>query len=470
MRACYNIAPMQRRIPVAILILVGATALVAAQQNRIDTVTPSAPELAAFGTLDIGVRTIQLVDKNRPDILNIKEGGPTVRYDRPLTVEVWYPAALAAGQKPGGDYRVITRDPAVMATLHGKAVRDAAPRRQGSGEAGSSGSPAGFPLVIISHGYPGNRFLMSHIGENLASKGFVCVSIDHKDSTYDDQKAFNSTLYNRPFDQLFVLNEIDRLSKSGSGSPPSPKGSGETGFLVGLVDASRTGIIGYSMGGYGVVNVIGGGYSATSAALSTAPPNKMLAERGAANPEYQKSHDPRIKAAIAIGPWGMQGGFWDLEGLKGIRTPVMFVAGSADDVSGYEKGTRAIFEGAVNADRYLLTFLNANHNAAAPIPAPIETHDYSEAQRGYPFTHYADAVWDTARMNNIFNHFATAFFDMHLKNDRDKLSYLAVVPHGKAAVFATDRDGKPTATHTYWKGFKRATAVGLSLEHVAPQR
>jgi predicted dienelactone hydrolase len=54
--------------------------------------------------------------------------------------------------------------------------------------------------VIISHGYPGNRFLMSHIGENLASKGFVCVSIDHKDSTYDDQKAFASTLYNRPFD------------------------------------------------------------------------------------------------------------------------------------------------------------------------------------------------------------------------------------------------------------------------------
>ena len=65
------------------------------------------------------------------------------------------------------------------------------------------------------------------------------------------------------------------------------------------------------MGGYGVVNVIGGGYSAASAAFATAPPNKMLAERGAANPEYQKARDPRIKAAIAIGPWGMQGGFWD---------------------------------------------------------------------------------------------------------------------------------------------------------------
>ena len=140
-----------------------------------------------------------------------------------------------------------------------------------------------------------------------------------------------------------MLNEIDRLGKPGSGS-----------FLAGLVDASRTGIIGYSMGGYGVVNVIGGGYSAASATFNGAPPNKMLAERGAANPEYRKTVDARIKAAIAIGPWGMQSGFWDAEGLKGIRTPVMFVAGSADETSEYEKGTRAIFQGAVNADRYLL--------------------------------------------------------------------------------------------------------------------
>src|SRR5205085_6928457 len=109
-------------------------------------------------------------------VLNIKEGGPIVRYNRTLTLEVWYPAALSAGQKPGGEYRVITRDPAVMATIYGKAVRDAAPQH------------SVFPLVIISHGYPGNRFLMSHIGENLASKGFVCVAIDHKDSTYDDLK------------------------------------------------------------------------------------------------------------------------------------------------------------------------------------------------------------------------------------------------------------------------------------------
>ncbi len=440
----------------ACVIAVACAMPVHAQNNRIDTVSPVAPELAAPGSLAIGVRTIQVTDKHRPDILNTKEGAPTARYDRTLTLEAWYPAALAARQKPGGEYMVITRDPSITAILHGQAVRDAGPRtrvRQDSGEAGFPG----YPLVIISHGYPGNRFLMSHIGENLASKGFVVVSIDHKDSTYDDQKAFGSTLYNRPFDQLFVLSEIDRLGKPGSGS-----------FLSGLVDASRTGIIGYSMGGYGVVNIIGGGYSAASATFQNAPPNRLLADRGAANAEYQKARDPRIKAAIAIGPWGMQGGFWDAEGLEGIRTPVMFVAGSVDDVSGYEKGTRAIYQGAVNADRYLLTFINANHNAAAPYPAPAESYASSEAQRAPSFTHYADAVWDTVRMNNIFNHFATAYFGVHLKGEADKQAYLDVVPNGKDGVFAIDRDGKAATTHTYWKGFKRGTAVGLVLEHAKP--
>ena len=415
---------MSRCVPALAVALIALAGTVLAQSNRIDIVTPSAPELAPYGKYAIGVRTVQATNKNRPDILATKEGSPTARYDRTLTLEVWYPAALAAGQKAGGDYHAITRDPAITATLHGQAVRDAAPLTL----------EAPFPLVIISHGYPGNRYLMSHLAENLASKGFVTVSIDHKDSTYDDQKPFASTLYNRAFDDLFVLNEMDRLGKPGSGS-----------FLGGRLDASRTGLVGYSMGGYGAVNVVGGGYSKASETINGAPPNKLLADRGAANPEYRKTMDPRIKAVIAIAPWGMVGGFWDAEGLKGVATPVLFVAGSADDVAGYEKGTKAIYLGAVNADRYLLTFLNANHNAAAPIPAPAETYVAAEAGKPAAFSHYADAVWDTVRMNNILDHFATAYFDLYLKGDAEKKAYF---------------EG--------WKGFKRGTAVGLTLDHAAP--
>jgi predicted dienelactone hydrolase len=417
------------------------------QQNRIDIVTPAAPELAAFGAHTVGVRTITATDRNRADILQTKEGGPTARYDRTLTLEVWYPAALAPGQQAGTSYRAVTRDPAITATIHGRAVRDAAPARTST-----------FPLVIISHGYPGNRYLLSHLGENLASKGFVTVSIDHKDSTYDDQKGFASTLYNRPIDQLFVLNELGRLGKPGSGS-----------FLSGIVDASRTGLVGYSMGGYGVVNVVGGGYSEASVGSQTSPPNRLLSERAASNAAYRGSVDPRIKAVIAIAPWGMQSGFWDAEGLRGIKTPMLFVAGNVDQVAGYETGTRALYTGAVNADRYLLTFLNAGHNAAAPYPVPTEVLNNPAAQPA-AFAHYADVVWDTTRMNNILQHFATAYFGLHLKGEAEMQTFFNVVPQGKDAVYSMDRDGKPTATHTYWKGFKRGTAVGLVLEHASAGR
>ena len=40
------------------------------QKNRIDVVGTDAPELTAFGEYHIGVRTIEVVTKNRIDVLN----------------------------------------------------------------------------------------------------------------------------------------------------------------------------------------------------------------------------------------------------------------------------------------------------------------------------------------------------------------------------------------------------------------
>jgi predicted dienelactone hydrolase len=440
----------RRRSAVAVLCLACVFARVPAvsgQQNRINAITPMAPELAAFGPMPIGVRTIAVTDRGRADVLATKPGGVTERYDRTLTVEVWYPAARGAARPTDGEYRTISRDPARAIVLRGKAVRDAAP----------DASAGPYPLVILSHGYPGNRYLLGHLGENLASKGYVVASIDHKDSTYDDQQAFAATLYHRPFDQLFVLNELDRLSHAGSGS-----------FLSGLADASRTAIVGYSMGGYGLVNVLGAGFSDASVEARTAPPNRLLHERAASNPSFSRRADPRIKAAIALAPWGLPAGTWDTEALRSITTPVLFVAGSADDVSGYEKGTRAMFLAATRADRYLLTFLDGSHNVAAPIPAPAESYDYSQTLDLYPFMHYADAVWDTVRSNNVLQHFATAFLAIHLKGAREMQPYLDLVPRGIDGVYSVERDGRPKPDYTYWKGFKQRTAAGLVLEHLAP--
>ncbi|MEN3338858.1 MAG: hypothetical protein V7647_2534 [Acidobacteriota bacterium] len=438
---------MLRRLVLLTILATGTAAAAGAQQNRIDVVTPLAPELAAYGKFEVGVRTLEVTDRNRPDVLNAKEGQASPRYDRTLTLEAWYPASVGADRQAGGHYRVITRDPSVTATLQGKAVRDAAPLT----------SAGAFPLIVVSHGYPGNRYLLSHLCENLASKGFVVVSIDHKDSTYDDQQRFASTLYNRPLDQLFVVNEVARLSRA------------QGTFLTGLADAERTGLVGYSMGGYGVLNVIGAGFSKGSETFEAAPPNRMLAERGTANADYLKSTDRRIRAAIAIAPWGMPAGFWDAQGLQHVTTPLMLVAGSSDDVAGYEKGARAIYNGVVNADRYLLTFVNAGHNAAAPIPAPVETYAYSEKLKSFPFLHYADAVWDTVRMNNILDHFATAYFDIYLKDTQNELAYLQPAAAGDDRT-APARPAGTVPPETGFKGFKPRTTVGLMLEHAAAGR
>ncbi len=440
-----------RRAALATLIMFAVASPSIAQDmshnNRIDLIRPDAPALAKHGEHAIGVRTLEVVNRNQVDVLKAAAGQEPPRYDRKLTLEVWYPAE-AQGSQSGAYRGVLLRDGKTQVTLHGKAVRDAAPKRAAAGGA--------YPLVIVSHGYPGNRFLLSHFAENLATKGYVVAAIDHADSTYADQGKFGSTLVNRPFDQLFVLNAVDQLSKE----------SGH--FLNGLVDASRTGLIGYSMGGYGAVITAGAGVTKEAVAYDAGVPQGMLGVHLAGSETHAKLRDERIKAVVAIAPWGMQRGFWNQEGLSKITTPILYVAGSKDDVSGYETGVRALYTGTVNADRYLLTFENANHNAAAPIPAPVESWQMAEGVTSPPFNHYADPVWDTARMNNIAQHFATAFLGRYVKGDAELGSYLEVpVERASDAVFAANKDGTLKPEHTYWKGFANRTALGLVLERKA---
>jgi len=430
------------RLAWAIAVFVSMASSLVAQENRIDLVRPDAPELAAFGDYDIGVRTLEFVDHDRIDILNTQLGGENAFYDRSLTIEVWYPAELGPNQEPGGQYQAITRNPAITATLSGTAVRDAEPDR----------ADGRYPLVIISHGHPGNRYLISHLGENLASKGYVVASIDHTDSTYHGQQDFQSTLINRPLDQRFVLDTLDKLSNDVSS------------FLNGLLDATTTGIVGYSMGGYGLLNNLGGGYNDDMVGSRISPPNELLYQHATGNPDYRANLDPRIKAGFAIAPWGMTAGFWRSEDLAGIDVPTFYVAGDNDTTAGYEYGVRAIFEATVNSDRYLLTFKNAGHNAGGPYPVPVEILNNEDTTGA---SHYTDPVWDNTRMNNIMDHFATAYFDLYLKHIEGRQSYLDVVPDGADAVYSVTR-GQQNSDHTYWKGFGRNTAIGLKLERLRP--
>lgn len=396
---------------------------------------PDAPELSARGEYKIGVRTLDFVNKDQVDVLKSKNG-VEARYDRPLKVEVWYPATVPAGAPDLVSYEEVMgtandpKRPLIPFTFQGRATRDAAPLASGGA----------FPLIIVSHGYVGSRYLLTYLTENLASKGYIVVAIDHTESTFRDAAPFTSTLLNRSKDILFVLNQMADLGKSGSKN-----------FLSGLINAETTGLIGYSMGGYGVLNVAGAGYSEPFAKAfgGMSGGSTALAVRTGGNADYAKSLDPRVKAVVAFAPWGMERGVWDAETLKGLKVPTFFVAGSQDDVSGYEKGIKAIYTGAVNAERYLLTYENARHNVA-PNPPPAEA-----LQPGLPFDEYyryAEPSWDERRLNNINQHFVTAFLGKYLKGV-DSAKYL---------------DLPEKSNDKTWSGFKPRTSTGMELLHGTP--
>jgi predicted dienelactone hydrolase len=412
--------------------LMSLAALPAAAENRIDVIRPDAPALAAYGDYKVGVQTMTFTNMGQVDVAQTQADGDIPTYDRPLTVEIWYPAA--ADTAAGGSYQAMMRD-GTDVTLQGQAVRDAAAL---TGET--------FPLVIISHGYPGNRWLLGHLGENLASKGYVVASIDHTDSNYDDMGNFGSTLYNRPWDQKFVIDSMESLD----------------GDLGAITDASNTAVVGYSMGGYGALILAGAGLTEAITSSDYAPPQGLLERNVMGSDTHAELEDDRIKAFAAFGPWGNNRGFWDADGLAGIDKPLLLIAGSVDDVSEYD-AIRGIFDGAVNSDRHLLTYLNANHNAGAPMPSPEEGYAINETLGWAPFEHYGDAVWDNVRMNNIAQHFVTAWVDQNLKG-ADMSEYFDLTPNAADGVWAVDDAGAPTQDNTYWTGFANRTAVGLTFE------
>ncbi|MDO6601786.1 alpha/beta hydrolase family protein [Arenibacter palladensis] len=395
---------------------------------------PDAPELSARGTYAVGVRTLDFINKGQADVLNSKNGIDPI-YDRPLKVEVWYPAQLAKGAIETVLYNEVmgtandSLRPLIPITIKGRASRDAAPL--------TTNGP--FPLLVVAHGYVGSRYLMTYLTENLASKGYVVVSIDHTDSTFKDASPFSSTLVNRAKDISFVMNQVADLGTSKNKN-----------FLTGLVDSENIGIIGYSMGGYGVLNVAGAGYSDGLVGFfsSMTGGSKAIVDLAMSNKGFPKV-DPRIKAVVAFAPWGMERGIWDAEGLKGLKVPTFFVAGNQDDISGYEKGIKAIFTGAVNADRYLLTYKNARHNVA-PNPPPVEA--LAPGLHIDEYYRYAEPSWDERKINNVNQHFLTAFLGIHLKQ-KDYSKFLELQEN------SNEKD---------WTGFKPRSSTGMELLHAKP--
>ncbi|EON76514.1 putative lipoprotein signal peptide [Lunatimonas lonarensis] len=397
---------------------------------------PDAPELAARGEFSVGVRTVTWSNPNQWDIQSFAADS-TPRYDRQITVEIWYPsgAEKGAGLTVYEDAMGINGDPnrpLIPFKFQGRSLRDAEPFL-----------PAGpFPLVIVSHGFLGSRYLMSYLTENLASKGYVVVAIDHPESTFQQPGKFVSTLYYRALDDLYVLDQVAKYADGQSGS-----------FLSGLVDVNRTALVGYSMGGYGVLNAAGAGYSQMLGRMVAqfAGGSSIMDNRIFSHPGYVPLTDTRVKAIVAFAPWGMQRGAWDEDGLKGVSIPTFLVAGDQDDISGYEDGVKAIYQGLSNSRRYMLVYQQARHNVA---PNPPPTASFADGIHGEEYMRYAEPVWDERRINNINQHFLTAFLGIYLKDEQGLAEYL---------------DLSVDSLSETWKGFKPRTSIGMQLHRASPE-
>ena len=415
-------------------VLVSATAAISPSVSAAQTLykpfpADVMPSLSEKGNYDVGVKTIEAAYPAKVKDIAGNE------VERSLTLEVWYPAASSA-QK--ATYINETRSGQVF-EVQADASRDAP----------IADADTDFPVIVISHGYTGYRTLMFYLGEHLASHGYVVAAIDHTDSTNKDvnfaenpYSGFPSTLLNRSRDQVLTLNSIS-----------------ENTFFKESVDASKAGVIGYSMGGYGAVSTVGGCYAfndQTAATFTgTQDPKAAALIKEALNTcaggkASSEEALPAWKAALALAPWGGQHQLFDVQSLNNIKVPVLYVAGDNDDISGYD-GIKWLFDNTGSKESKLLTIKNARHNVA-PHPAPKEAYG-SEFDLGS----YIEPAWEVQKLNAINEHFALALMNCHVKALPEYCSYLNV--NGSSAQVPVN--GKKPEP---WKGFDDRWALGLEMQ------
>lgn len=389
------------------------------------------PEMSVRGERSVGVKTLTIIDEDYVDPFNGE------KKPRSLKVEVWYPSseqkvadAVYANQTRNG----------IPFKIHGDAIRDA-----------ESIPLNDVSLVVLSHGYTGYRTIIYYLGEHLASHGYLVVSIDHTDSTNEDvdpkknpYSGFRSTLINRSRDQQFVLDHFSNQAI--------------TSVAFGNnITIKNAGIIGYSMGGYGAINTIGGCYDFndefTSRMIFSKDEEKIKAAQlilntcAAGQPATNFTVDPRWQAMVAFAPWGGESGVFSDASINNIKVPSLYISGDQDDVSGYD-GIKKQFEQTTSADSYLLTYKNARHNIA-PHPAPQEAWE-SE----YDFGHYYEPAWSTQQLNRINQHFTLAMMNCYLQDDNSACKYLELSP-------SSDQPKEEGKLSQAWKGFDNRYGTGM---------
>lgn len=323
------------------------------------------------GHYSVGTTITALTDKSRRE--------PLIRALRPrsIVVQLWYPTGKRRGRTAAyvspavakqigkgvpGAYRALLR-----ARTH--AFVDAtALRREG-----------GWPVVVFSPGYGVERQLYTGLVEDLASRGFVVIAVDHPQDanvvTFPDghtvvrgnlpetQATIKKALAVRVADIHFLL---DQLEARPAIAPSGPSRAD--------LDLSRIGMFGHSLGGATTANVM--------------------------------RIDPRIVAGADL-----DGTIYGAAAHASLARPFMILAGPPGPLR--EKGMRGFFR-RLRGPRFAVTFTQAGHFAFSDLlfvlPLLVR-HDPELEGALVELLGHAPPVSTLARQRR----YLTAFFDRYLK-------------------------------------------------------
>ncbi|MFI7385596.1 alpha/beta hydrolase family protein [Streptomyces sp. NPDC049813] len=227
------------------------SARTAASPQRLTIPAPS-------GQHSVGMVGLHLVDKSRPD--------PYVpgSKSRELMVTLWYPATATSGhyQAPwlssiaGAHFlagRGLSTQQVSVPTTAGHVL---APVKTSLGK---------LPVLLYSTGLHSDRAMGTTLAQDLASRGYLVVTVDHTHDANEVQfpgsrlelnkmpagAHSRDTLKVRAADMKFVINSLTTISTGGNpdaGHAKLPSG------LTKSVDTSRIGMFGWSLGGAAVTD------------------------------------------------------------------------------------------------------------------------------------------------------------------------------------------------------------------------
>jgi dienelactone hydrolase len=344
------------------------------------------------GQYAVGTRLLYMTDPSRKDEFGLSTNG-----QRELMVQAWYPAQ--PGNEPLAVYRrrqETTRLSSYQAVLRTHSKMDAAVQ--------ASGAP--YPVLLFNPAWTGQRTQSTFLMEELASHGFVVVSIDHtyysslvafpdghvvdarfapeignfEGSSVEQQDALGLRFVRiEAQDDMFVLDQLQAMNQD-SASP-----------FFHRLDMGHVGALGHSIGG------------------------------AAAAEACQR--DPRIQAALNLDGWM----FGDV-GREGFKKPLMLMY-----EGDYQEKKMPPFP--ASGRQAEQQYWQMNRQDIASIDATLQRYggyrifidgashwNFSDRALYSPLRSWTQAGRISPRLGHeIVNRYAVAFFSHFLKNTEEPI-------------------------------------------------